>query len=235
MMDTNSSTSHFHQQGIESNEMYKNANGESIGVEEQTYANQDNLSNQYQTFELAMPGPSQSNHSFREPTSLPFSYDFDNKQPLPSWKMETVECKQEVDNSIQFQGGVVEEVENGYNSNFGSYQNDVNQFNYHDNGNSYIDPQFIYNRDNYGGGTGNFNPYQIPASSKNQLPPWYQPPSSSSQLEQHHHYNSQQQAQPSGYYPPNYYPQHSYQGSYMGTPLSTEHNMRNMIQMTANR
>lgn len=235
MMDTNPSASHFYQQGIGSNQMYKNANYETIGGE-QSYANHDKIINQFQSPEAQMPGSSQS-IPFREPQishqpTIQYPCEADNQQQIRPWKVE-VECKQEIDHSTNHGGADV--CGESYSTNFGSYGSESSYYGYRgDRNNSCADPQVIYNRENEGSTSGDYNPYQLPASSKNQIPSWYQPPS---QLPPQHHYNPHQQQNPATFYPPNCYP-HPYQANYIGAPsasLTTEHNMRNMIQMTVNR
>lgn len=234
MMDTNPS-SHFYQQGIGSNQTYKNANYETIGGEE-SYAKNDNSVNPFQRSEPPMPGPSHA-IPFREPQisqqqpSIQYPCEIDS-QP---WKIEAIECKQEIDHSTTLEGGDV--GGESYNPNFGSsYGSESTHHSYYSNSSSsFTDPQMMYNRENGTSNGGNFNPYQLPAT-KSQLPSWYQPPS---QHQPHHHYNPQQQQHPAAFYPPNFYPQqHPYQANYIAassSSLSTEHNMRNMIQMSVNR
>lgn len=227
MMDTNPSSSHFYQQGIGSNQVYKNLNYETIGG--------DTIVNNFQRSEPPMPGPSHT-IPFREPQisqqpSIQYPCEIDN-QP---WKVETIECKQEIDHSANHEGGDVggESYHPNFNSSYGSEPSHHGFYN--NSSSSFADPQMMYNRENCASNGGNFNPYQLPAT-KSQLPSWYQPPS---QHQPHHHYNTQQQQHPTAFYPPNFYPQqHPYQANYIGASpsnLSTEHNMRNMIQMTVNR
>lgn len=228
MMDTNPSSSHFYKQGIGSNQTCKNSNYETIGGE-QSYTKIDNAINQFKLTEL-MPGPSHS-IPFREPQisqqpSIQYPCEIDN-QP---WKIETIECKQEIDHSTTTHDET-EDMNVGsesFNPNFAGYGGDSSRHNYYNRSGPFADPQMIYNREN---GVA-YNPYQLPAT-KSQLPSWYQPPS---QVQPHHHFNPQQQQHPAAFYPPNFYPQqHPYQANYIGTSPSTEHNMRNMIQMTVNR
>ena len=234
MMDTNPSSSHFYQQGIGSNQMYKNANYETIGGE-QSYTTND--INQFQSSESSMPGPSH-NIPLRGPQisqqpSIQYSSEIDNQHSIQPWKAENIEFKQEIDRTHLDEGNDVGGER--YNPNFGSYGGESTHHSYYNSSSSssFSDSQTIYNRDNCN--VGGFNPYQLPAS-KSQLPSWYQPPS---QVQSHPHYNPHQQQHQATFYPPNFYPQqNSYQANYMGaspSPLTTEHNMRNMIQMSVNR
>jgi hypothetical protein len=235
MMDTNPSSSHFYQQGIGSNQTYKNANYETIGGEP-SYAKNDNTINQFQ-LEPPMPGPSH-NIPFREPQisqqpSIQYPCENDNQHQIQPWKVESIKCEQEIDHSTNIEG--VNGGDETYNSNFGGYGREPTHHSYYNNSSSsYTNPPMMYSRES--SDAGNYNPYQLPAT-KTQLPSWYQPPS---QHQPHHHYNPQQQQHPAAFYPPpNFYPQqHSYQANYIGassSTITTEHNMRNMIQMTANR
>lgn len=219
MMDTNPS-SHFYQQGIESNQVFKNTNYETIGG---TYANTDNSINHFQP--ETMPGPSQS-ILFREPQisqqpSIQYPSEIDN-QAIQPWKIESFECKQEIDQNTNLGGET-------YSGNLSGYGNEPSTYDYRQSSNPFVDSRAFYSEND------SFNPYQLPAS-KSQLPSWYHPPP---QVQPPSLFNPPQQQDPS-YYPQNFYPhnQHPYQTNYIGAPSSsstTEHNMRNMIQMTVNR
>ncbi|KAG5677002.1 hypothetical protein PVAND_006792 [Polypedilum vanderplanki] len=155
-----------------------------------------------------------------------------NVQYHENWKMEDIECKQEsdtitldpyIDNSNNFAptdnyndtihyGGASSSQISSY------YSNDMrsNQRNHP-----------LYRNSN----SATYSPYQISSSAKSQLPAWYNPP----QIPAHHHAfappppphpSYYQQQQPSA----SFYP---YQTNYMAsTATSSDHNMRNMIQMT---
>ncbi|XP_070501184.1 uncharacterized protein [Chironomus tepperi] len=98
------------------------------------------------------------------------------------------------------------------------------------NSNNNQNSHLLYSNGNNSNNISNFSPYQMSSSTKSQLPAWYNPP-------QHPpHHNLPPPAHPS-YYPttPNFFQPHHqpYQVNYMASAsTSSDHNMRNMIQMT---
>lgn len=221
----NSSSHHFHQ-GIDSTQFYKNDNYETIGGNE-AYTNFDDIIDQLPSSTNTTSNPLQVQ---QPPSNVHCSNEFDDDEQ--SWKIETIECKEEMDHMSE-------------NRHLGSQYN-VEYENYGDNSphydcssssagnNSFSTPQTSYRENS--NNVANYSPYQMSATSKNQLPTWYHPPIPP---QHYQHYDSQQHP---GHYSSNFYPQHhhSYQANYLApaaasTSSTTEHNMRNMIHMTSNR
>lgn len=91
----------------------------------------------------------------------------------------------------------------------------------------------LYRNGNNSNNISNFSPYQMSSSTKSQLPAWYNPP----QHPPHHNLPPPVAvtAHPSYYPTPNFFQPHHqpYQVNYMASAsTSSDHNMRNMIQMT---
>jgi len=183
-----------------------------------------------------------------------------------NWKIENVECKQEIDlmpndnyldnpnNSddmnLSYGSVTATEVYNetfnyGYDNNpsasdinnsknssfFEGSSSGVNlaNCNRRTNNNNNNQNSLLYRNGN-NSNISNYSPYQMSSSTKSQLPAWYNPP-------QHPpHQNLPPPAAHPSYYPtPNFYqPNHQpYQVNYMASATtSSDHNMRNMIQMT---
>lgn len=222
----NSSSHHFHQ-GIDSTQMYKNDNYETIGGNE-AYVNFDDVINQ-------LPSSSnlqqqQNNTQVQKPPSnVRYSSEIDDDEDT-SWKIETMECKEERDRLSENHGGGRYNVNNAEYENYGESSS---HYDYRSSSNSFNTPQTVYRESS----AANYSPYQMSVASKNQLPTWYHPPP----IPPHHYPNYDSQQHPA-HYSPNFYPQpqhHSYQANYLpptaSTSSTTEHNMRNMIHMTANR
>ncbi|KAL7046755.1 hypothetical protein ACKWTF_002701 [Chironomus riparius] len=197
-----------------------------------------------------------------------------NNSSDKNWKIENIECKQEVDlmpndnyldnpnNSddmnLRYSSVTVSEDYNetfnyGYNNNStsnlsGSNINNsrnspfcegssstlnsahcsrrINSINNH---NSHIS----YKNGNNSNNISNYSPYQMSSSTKSQLPAWYNPP----QHPPHHNLPlpAAVAAHPSYYPTPNFFQPHHqpYQVNYMASAsTSSDHNVRNMIQMT---
>lgn len=249
-MDNSSSSHNFHQ-GIDSNQMYNNNNYETIGGNE-AYANYNSVINQLPSSsntaissqQQQQQNPLQEVRNQRSPSSLQYQSESDNnEQP---WKVETIECKEEIDhNTILLDNDVVGggsyNVNNVEFENYG--KNSSGYYDYRsrsDSNNSFDIPRVNYNNRESSNNIANYNnnPYQMSSVTKSQLPTWYHPPAPS---HHYHSYDPQQQQQHPSYYSHNFYPhpqQHPYQANYMApaaSTSSTEHNMRNMIHMTANR
>lgn len=257
----NSSSSHqqqlFHHQGIDSKQMHNNDNYETIGGDE-AYANFDSVINQLPSTNAASMGIQQHQNPLSELQTPPSSlhqqqYHSEIVNQEQPWKVETIECKEEIDhNAILLEGDVG--VGSRYNTaaaavEFGAenYGNNSSSAHYDYRGrssgsnNSFVTPppQVNFNRENsnienYNNNNNNKYPYQMSSASK-QLPTWYHPPVPPPP---HHHYQQHYDPHSAAYYSNNFYPQHHpYQANYMAPTASssTEHNMRNMIQMTANR
>lgn len=160
-----------------------------------------------------------------------------NVQYHENWKLEDVECKQEseamaldsyLDSANQFGPS------DAYNDSF--------HYGYNNN-NAYYRPSDVPSQRNNalyrsshqnGSNSATFSPYQISAASKSQLPAWYEPP-------QPVHRPSHLPFAPPPPHPSYYHHQqpsasfYPYQSNYMAstaTAASSDHNMRNMIQMT---
>jgi hypothetical protein len=154
-----------------------------------------------------------------------------------NWKIENVECKQEIDlmpdnyldnpnnnDEMNLSYGSVTAAK-GYNETF--------NYGYNNNNPSANKPFFedssraqCNRRPNT---ISNYSPYQMSSSTKSQLPAWYNPP----QHPPHHNLPppAAVTAHPSYYQAPNFY--QPYQVNYMASAsTSSDHNMRNMIQMT---
>lgn len=240
----NSSSSHFFHQGIDSNEMYKTDNFETIGTNDEVYVNFDNIINQLPSSINTQQAPIPLQELQASTSNIQqYQSEIDNQQQ--QWKIETIECKEEIDhNDVGGDGG------GNYDGNNGEYENYGNNSSFHydyrgnvegiNNRNSFIPPQVNYNRESSNNNPNYNNSYQVSMSTtKNQPPTWYHLPAPLHQPP-YHHYDSQQHP---AYYSQNFYSNplhHSYQGNYMAptataSSSTTEHNMRNMIQMTSNR
>jgi hypothetical protein len=159
---------------------------------------------------------------------------FANNETENTWKMESLECKQEID-ATSYNNNLMNDESMNYGDNYN--ENTFQNFCYNSNSssNSNAPPFFpqpsttsninsqsqhpqTYKNNAYG-------PYQLSTSPKSQLslPTWYNPPQHPSQQ----------------FYPAtqNFYPHHpAYHQPSFGPPIpttpSSDHNMRNMIQMT---
>lgn len=221
----NSSSHHFHQ-GIDSTPMYNNDNYETIGGNE-AYTNFDDVINQL---------PTTSNVQQQNPLQVQqpecYSSEIDDDEEDSSWKVDTMECKEEMNRLSENNVG---SRYVGNNAGFENYGENSNHYDYRNSSNSVNAPQMAYRE--HSNNVANYSPYQLSAASKNQLPTWYHPP-----IPPHHYPNYDSQPQHPAHYSSNFFPQpqhHSYQANYMApstsTSSNTEHNMRNMIHMTANR
>lgn len=129
-----------------------------------------------------------------------------------NWKGENVECKQEVDPSSLMIND---------NSNYGSESEFNESYQYAYNPTYANDPSSASSSRSLHKSSAQhrMGPYHISSSTKNQLPSWYTPPST---------YYTQQPTLFQHQYP-------YHQGGFEGAPSTTpsDHNMRNMIQVTS--
>lgn len=177
-----------------------------------------------------------------------------NVQYHENWKVEDVECKKEneaMNLDSYLENGHFGSSDN-YNDTFHYGYNNTTSNNSNTNDNNNISPFYhpgsssLYrgigsnssSSSNQTGSSVAYSPYQISSATKSQLPAWYEPPSVHNHrapMQHHHHpfapppphpsyYQQQQQPQPPAN---NFYP---YQANYQA--VSSDHNMRNMIQMT---
>lgn len=213
----NSSSSHRYYHGTGSNQMYRNDKYES-SIDDEIFAN----------FGGNLDPPPVPVASQQQQSNLIQEHQYPNNidcQEQP-WKSESIECKEEIDHSSSSSGG-------GYIENYGNHSG------YH------VNQPVILNRanNNNNNSFNNYNSYQMSTTVKNPMPAWLHPPVPPPHHHSYHEYPPQHNL---SYFPSpqNFYPQHHpYQPNYMtsapSTPApsssTTEHNMRNMIQMTANR
>lgn len=145
------------------------------------------------------------------------------------WKVEDVECKQEMPTD-PYNGNYSEPFQ------YGGYQNNsISPFYSNESSStaaavpSQRNPAMYQNSSSGSASNAAYSPYQMSTSAKSQLPAWYNPP----------HLPPPAPILPSSshsrtsYYPSStsFYPHHHpYQANYAAT--SSDHNMRNMIQMT---
>lgn len=127
------------------------------------------------------------------------------------------------------------QINNSNNSrNTPFYEGGANSSNSHRNNNIHQNPHLTYRSSI--NNTSTYSPYQMSPSTKSQLPAWYHPP-------QHPPHQNQDlpPPPPAAVVHPSYYPSQNffqphhqpYQVNYMASATtSSDHNMRNMIQMT---
>jgi hypothetical protein len=227
-------TSHFYK-GIGPNERSSLNGFEAVGDDEDNYS---------------VPYISSNHHPppLQQPTC-----SVNNVQYQEDWKNDGFECKQEseamplenyLDDHSSF--GPPENYNDTFNYDYSSSSSSTNTNNksqslsfFSNDVPSQRNHSLYRNSSNNSSGSGNpatYSPYQISASTKSQLPAWYNPPQPSL-----HHQHQHSFAPPPPPPPhPSYYQQPSanfypYQANYnmaSSIPTSSDQNMRNMIQMT---
>lgn len=160
------------------------------------------------------------------------------------WKVENVECKQEIDpmcnENVLENHNESDQMDIGYGPNANNY-NDAYQYGYNTNNNaqpfyegsssllnnnSISNSNFMYrngNSINSNDHNSPYNSYQVIPSAKSQLPTWYHPPPPPATAVNIH---------PSYYPPQNFYQPYPAVNYMASATTSSDHNMRNMIQMT---
>lgn len=229
-------TSQFYR-GIGPNKMRNNINYDMLGDENYSVPFSANASSAQQNVESQC-------------TDVSMNVQYQENLSDNNWKAETLECKQEIDQmpTTDYLHSRSNNID--MNTNYGpDNYNDTFHYGY---GNPQSASYYASNSDsggessshchshqqnmqqqqqhyrNNGNNISNYSPYQLSAAAKSQLslPAWYNPPPTAPIAAAPSH---------SSYYKsPNFFPhQPPYQTNYMApATTSSEHNMRNMIQMT---